>query len=147
MAMQFYRKVELLLLVLLLSLAHSLRTRLRVRVKSTSKKRPGRRSSCLPLAAALLPIRGKAVNHVPFDRAAVVEMHAPDRSALIGLGDAASDGADPQRAAAETPRPILIAFQLFQLHPITRPVWWYPGDLLSALKRRFLANCRVPPLR
>src|SRR6266545_3640850 len=74
-------------------------------------------------------------------------MDPPDRAALVRFGDAAGDRAHPQRAVAEAPRPVLIAAQLFQLHPVPRPVRRDAGDLLSTFERRFLAYYLLPPLR
>ena len=78
---------------------------------------------------------------MPFDRASIFEVDAPDRAPLIYFGDAAGDGPNPQRATTETPRPVRISVQLLQLYPITRPIRRDSGDLLSAIVRRFLAYC------
>ena len=84
---------------------------------------------------------------MPLDRAAVLEMHPPDRTALFGIGDAAGDGADAQRAATEAPGAVLGRAHLLQLHPVARPVRRDAGDLLSPIKRRLLACYLLPPLR
>src|SRR5438552_14230101 len=103
-------------------------------------------SFLLGLSSALLPLGGEPVDHVPLHRAAVIEMHPPDRAPLLRFGDAAGDGPDPERAAAEAPCPVGVSIQLLQLHPVSRPIRRNPGDLLSAIVRRLLAYHLPSPL-
>jgi hypothetical protein len=111
---------------------------------ASHSRRPENLSVALP--SSLLPIGSEPVDHVPFDGTAIIEVHPPDRAPLIRFGDAAGDGPDPQRAAAEAPRPVRVSVQLLQLHPVSRSIGRDPGDLLSAIVRRFLAYYLQPPL-